>query len=106
MSQRYTLKAAAMWHDSVGNEVEAEVRVTYTAHRGHAGTMIDPPEPASVEIVSIVPVDPTVTLPAGYAAGDFDETFFEDCLEDYAAEMACAAEWRAEARRDALMEGF
>ena len=106
MSQQYTLKTGTMWHDSAGNEREAEVRVTYTAHRGHAGTMIDPPEPDSVEIVSIVPVDPAVTLPDGYADGDFDDTFFDECLEDYAAEMEEAAEWRAQSRRDALMGGF
>lgn len=106
MSARYTLRTTVMWHDGRGCECEAEVRVTYTAHPGHAGTMIDPPEPASVEIVSIIPVDPSVTLPSGYSAGDFDEAFFEDCLEDFTAERDEAAECRAQSRRDALMEGF
>lgn len=107
MNGRGQFTTTIMWHDSTGGEVEAEVRVVYQHHKGSPQTMIDPEEPASVEIISIKPVDPSVLLPADWRAGDHDETLHEECFADWQADQEDIAEWLAQSRRDdRLMEGF
>jgi len=95
---------AIAWNDG---EDDAEVRVVYSTHKGSPQTLVDPEELASIEIVSITPLDPTVTLPPEWTSGDRDEELYVECSADRDDEIAEAAEWRAQSRRDdLLMERF
>lgn len=95
------LKTAIVWTEN-GEEREAYVGVRYTGHKGFPGSYIDPPEPASVEIgdVKVLEGDP---LPADWEPSD---ELLAECLQDWHEEAMEAAEYRAEAARDRLMEGF
>jgi hypothetical protein len=93
-----------MWHDSRGGECEATVRVTYVGTKGFAGDRIDPPEPASIEIVKIVRVaDPRDSIPDHFTQ---DGDLIAECFEDWKADEIEAAEWREQSRRDQLMGRF
>jgi hypothetical protein len=72
------------------DETEVEVKVTYTYHKGFKGDLTDPPEPASVEIQSVVP-----DVPMECYDGLVKECFSHQ--QDYADD---AADWRYEMRRD------
>lgn len=86
-----------MWHNSAGGECECEVVVTYTFHRGCKATLVDPGEPDSVEVISVVPII------AEYEPGDIDvEAFADECMEHYRDMVTDALERRAEDRREAL----
>ncbi|MDK8188403.1 MULTISPECIES: hypothetical protein [Sphingomonas] len=86
-----------MWHNSAGCECECEVEVTYIFHRGCKATLVDPGEPDSVEVLSVVPVI------AEYETGDIDlEAFADECMAHYRDMLDDAAERRAEDRREAL----
>lgn len=99
MSER-SFTTTHMWHNSVGSECECEVEVTYAFHRGCKATLIDPGEPDSVEVISVVPVD------GNCEPGDIDlEAFADECMAEYADMLADAAEWRAAQRRDDLLMG-
>lgn len=98
MKSQRTFKTAHMWHNSVGSECECEVEVTYAFYRGCEATLVDPGEPDSVEVISVVPVD------SDYEPGDSDlEAFADECMAEHADMLADAAERRAESRRDDLM---
>jgi hypothetical protein len=98
MSRERTFTTTHMWHNSVGSECECEVKVTYTFHRGCEPTMVDPGEPDSIEVISVVPIA------SDYDPGDIDlEAFADECMADHADMIEDAAERRAESRRDDLM---
>lgn len=105
MSAGYTFTTFIAWMDGE-DERDACVAVTYTHYKGSPQTMTDPAEPPSVEIVEIAPVDPSVTLPGEWTDGSRDEELHPECFEDFKVEMEAAAEWRAQSRRDQMMEGF
>lgn len=101
---RGTFTTTLAWEQD-GEEQEATVQVTYSHYKSSPQTMIDPAEPASVEIVSITPLDRSVTLPPEWADGDRDEELFEECFADWQGALDDAAEWRDQCRRDdALMD--
>lgn len=87
-----TFTTTVLYHNSVGGEVEQDVAVTYTYHKGWDGGRYadSPPEPDGVEIQSVVPDVPD----ACYA------DLVEQCFEDHANYLADAAEWKADMRRD------
>lgn len=92
------------WHDSTGAELEAQVWVTYSRHKGHPGDRIDPPEPDSVDIDAITDVDdPEQSIPKNFYD---DDCLLQECFEHWNNDEIEAAEWREQSRRDALMEGF
>lgn len=103
MTQRGSFTTSITWNDG---EDEAKVRVLYVGRAGSPQTMTDPEDPASIEIISINPVDPAITLPAEWTDGDRDEELYDECFEDWDAEAENASEWRAQSRRDQLMGGF
>ena len=103
MTGRGTFKTSLLWADSQGEEIEADVRVTYSRYAGYKGDYYQPSEPASVEIVEIVPADKSITIPEHFHE---DDALLAECMEDWASEEADAEEYRAEAARDRLMEGF
>ena len=103
MSGRGSFTTSLVWADSQGEEIEADVRVTYSRSKGFRGDHIDPPEPSSVEIVEIQPADKSITIPEHFHE---DDALLAECMEDWASEEADAEEYRAEAARDRLMEGF
>lgn len=99
-----TFTTTLIWHDSTGNECEAAVRVTYVGRKGFAGDQVDPPEPASVDIVSIVSTaDPRDQIPDRLRE---DDALIDECFEHWTNDEIEAAESREQSRRDALMEGF
>lgn len=106
MADRGSFTTTIMWHDSTGGEIEADVRVVYAYQKGSPQTMIDPGEPASVEIVSITPTDSSVTLPEDWRAGDHDESLHDECFADWRSDQEEIAEWLAQSRRDQAMGGF
>lgn len=99
---RGAFTTSLVWEDADGNEIEADVRVLYSRDKGYAGDSIDPPEPSSVEIISITPADQTLKVPARF---ETDDELIAECMADWAAEEIEAAEWRAQARRDDLLMG-
>ena len=102
MTRERSFTTTHMWHNSIGSECECEVEVTYTFHHGCKATLVDPGEPDSVEVVSVVPVI------SDYDPGDIDlEAFADECMAEYADLLADAAKWRAAAHRDdRMMERF
>lgn len=102
MSGRGTFTTSITLEDELG-ETDYDVRVIYSRSKGFRGDRIDPPEPASVEIVSIEPADKSITIPTHFYE---DDGLLAECMEDWAIEEADAEEWRAQSARDRLMEGF
>lgn len=100
MSERGIMFTNLLWHDSRGGEVETRARVIYARHKGYAGSRIDPPEPASVEIIDIRSEPDGVDIPAHFWES---EELMQECMEDWEADEIEAQEWRAQARRDELM---
>jgi hypothetical protein len=96
---RGSFTTTLVWEDGA-DEIEADVRVVYSRYAGYRGSLTEPPEDASVEIISITPKDPTITIPARF---DDDDDLIAECMADWDAEEADAAEWRAQARRDDLL---
>jgi len=88
-----------VWTDADDMEHEAEVCVSYSYYAGYCGSMEQPPEDASVEVQSVI-------VKMGDMPDDVLETFVDseelrqECMEDYAAMLADAAECRAEMRGD------
>lgn len=103
MTHRGSFSTGIIWHDSVGREIEADVRVTYVGSPGSPQTMTDPGYPAEVEIIDIVPNDKSITVPEAFYE---DDGLVDECFEDWRNDEEDAAEWRAQSRRDQLMEGF
>lgn len=102
MNGRGILSTSITIEDELG-ETDYDVRVIYSRSKGFRGDHIDPPEPSSVEIVEIQCADKSVTIPEHFYE---DEALLTECMEDWASEEIEAAEYRAEAARDRLMEGF
>lgn len=94
----HRFKTMLSWHDGAGNECEAEVTVHYDRHKAFAGDLTDPPEAASVEITAITGMHSGVP-------GLFyeDDSLLEACMQDWAEDIAAAAEYRADQRRDDAM---
>ena len=102
MSGRGILSTSITIEDELG-ETDYDVGVIYSRSKGFRGDHIDPPEPSSVEIVEIQCADKSVNIPGHFYD---DEALLAECMEDWASEEIEAAEWRAQSRRDRLMEGF
>ena len=102
MSDRGSFSTSITIEDELG-ETEYDVRVIYDRYRGFPGDRIDPPEDASVEIIEITPADKSITVPEHFYE---DDALIAECMENWAIDVADAEEYRAEARRDRLMEGF
>lgn len=92
-----------------GVEHEWPATITYARHKGYAGDRISPPEPATVEVVSIA-----LTGAQGgqmYLPAAVEDHFNDDSeiiallMQDWADDSAAAAEYRAEARREARLMG-
>lgn len=101
MSHKF--KTSIRWHDSRGGEVESDVIVIYERRKGYAGDRIDPPEDASVEIISVnhAPPDPEApTIPVSFLE---DDALVAECFEHWADDDARGEEYRAEQRADDLM---
>ena len=98
-----TFKTNVMWHDSCGNECEAEVRVTYVGRKGYPATLTDPEESASVEITDIVPMIPGTYLREGLLE---DDGLIEECFEHWSSAAEAAEDARADDRRERLREEF
>lgn len=91
-----------MWHDSVGNECEAAVRVTYVGRHGFPQTLESPAEPATVEITAIEPLVLGTGLPDDMAERD---DLIEECFEHWRDTCEAAEARRAEDYRERLREG-
>ena len=102
MGGRGSFSTSITIEDELG-ETDYDVRVLYDRYSGFAGDRIDPPEDASVEIIEITPADKSITVPEHFYE---DDALIAECMEDWAIEVADAEEYRAEAARDRLMEGF
>lgn len=76
------------------DETEVEVAVTYTYYKGWTGDRTDPPEPASVEIQSVVPDVPEHLY----------DTVAEEAFANYRDWCEAEAEYRADAAREARWE--
>ena len=86
-------------------EQEYSGTVVYARHKGFAGDMTDPPEPASCEITGIT-IDFTGTLRIplhDLIVAELEKDLMPELMEDWAADMADAEERRAEQRRDDRM---
>lgn len=102
MSGRGIMFTDLLWHDSRGSEVETRVRVVYSRHKGFSGDFTDPPEDASVEIVSIASEPAGVDIPAHFFES---EELLAECMQDWAEDEIAADEWLAQSLRDRLMMG-
>lgn len=101
MSERGIMFTDLVWENDQGEEISIRARVIYTFSPGYRGSSIEPPEPASVEIANIV------SEPAGVVIPDQlweDEGLLAECMADQRAHQEEAREWRAQCRRDAVME--
>lgn len=99
---RGILHTSIVIEDELG-ETEYDVRVVYQYDKGYRGDYYQPPEPDSVEIITITPADAALTVPEHFYE---DDGLIAECFADAASEAAEAAEWRAQSRRDAMMGGF
>lgn len=102
MNNRGILFTDLLWHDSRGGEVETRVRVVYNRHKGFSGDQIDPPEDASVEIVSITSEPAGVDIPQHFFD---DEELLAECMQDWAEDEIAADEWFTQSIRDDLLMG-
>lgn len=103
MSHKF--KTTVMWHDSAGNECEAEVSVAYERHKGYKGDRIDPPEDDSVEIIEIKQTiaegDEYRPLPAHLMD---DDALLAECKQHWIDDEIAGEEYRAEQRAEMLRE--
>lgn len=87
-----------------GND-ELELAVIYDVTPYRAATHLQPAEGGEVELISVKHKGAEFNLTDAEEAA-----LIAECQErgqrDYAEEMSEAAEWRAQCRRDQLMEGF
>lgn len=98
-----TFTTNVMWHDSAGNECEAEVRLTYVGRHGFPQTLESPAGSATVEITVIEPTISDVELPEGLFERD---DLIEECFEHWRDTCEAAEERRAEDHRERLREGL
>lgn len=96
-----TFKTHLIWHDSIGNERNCDATVTYVGTNGYPPSLEEPGEPDSVEILSVVDTD-GADLPDHFLT---DEWLIAECHEHWEADVEAAAEYRAEARREAHLLG-
>lgn len=101
MMSRGTFSTSILIEDEIG-ETEYDVRVLYSRDAGYKGTYYQPAEDPSVEIISIMPADTSITVPEHFYE---DESLIAECMADWAAEREEAAEWLAQERRDARLMG-
>lgn len=90
-----TLKTTLIWHDSRGEECQADARVSYALYRGYPDTLEDPGCTDSVEIQDIRDND---NQPLDYPYDDPE--LIDECLSHYRDECIAVEEYRAEMRRD------
>lgn len=102
MTGRGSFATSITIEDELG-ETDYDVRVLYSRDAGFKGSLEEPAEEASVEIIKIEPKDQSITVPEHFYE---DENLIAECFADWRAEQEDAAEWRAQSRRDQLMEGF
>ena len=102
MAERGRLVTTATWEDRFGEEVEARIRVLYSAHRGYPDSLEEPGSPDEVEIISIAPIGSDVEIPLALYT---DDDLLTECHADWCEMIEEAKEWRAQARRDDLLMG-
>lgn len=100
MTCRGTFTTSLVWEDGE-DEIEASVAVLYCFSRGYPETMEGPGCDPEIEIISITPKDQTITIPERF---DTDDDLIAECFADARDQEEEAAEWRAQFRRDWLME--
>lgn len=98
-----TFTTNVMWHDSQGNEREAEVRVTYVGRHGFPQTLENPAEPATVEITAVEPIELGTDVPAVFIGNGELEAL---CFEHWRDTCEAAKERRAEDHREMLRLGL
>lgn len=104
MGDRGRLTTTVVWEDRHGDDVQARVRVIYSATKGYPDTWEEPGSPDEVEIISIAPIGSEVEIPLALYT---DDNLLTECHADWVEMQEEAREWRAEARRDdLLMERF
>lgn len=97
----HTLSTILCWQEA-GEDREACASVVYEVHKGCRETMEQPGEPDAVEIISVTGTEPNGTpIPASMVE---DEDLLEECYQDYLDDIEAAADARADARRDEMME--
>lgn len=89
------------------SDYEVEIEVEYTVHRGCAQTQTQPGEDDSIEITEVRVVHGGMTYGAPWLLDLLadDEEITSLCMLDAIEERQAQAEYRAEARREALMLG-
>ena len=102
MSARHRFVTPFAWEDRNGDDVEARIRVIYSASHGCAPSFDDPGSPDEIDIISIAPVGSEVEIPLALYT---DDNLLTECAEDWAAEEIEAQEWRAQCRRDDALMG-
>ncbi len=105
MKIRTTINLSLPVHNAA--EYEAEIEVTYSVTPGRAQTYGQPGEDATAEITGITVIEKNGdTYGADWLIGllEGDEELQALCLEDAAHNAIDAEEYRAEARREELME--
>lgn len=100
MSERGRLTTTFVWEDRNGDDVEARLRVIYSATRGYPDTWEEPGSPDEIEIVSISPVGSEVEIPLALYT---DDQLLDECHTDWIEMQEEAREWRAQSRRDDLL---
>lgn len=104
MGERNRLTTTFVWEDRHGDDVEARIRVIYSATAGYADTMEEPGAPDEIEIISIAPIGSEIEIPLALYT---DDDLLSECHADWLESIEEAREWRAQARRDdLLMERF
>lgn len=104
MAERGRLTTTVVWEDRHGDDVEARVRVIYSATNGYSDTWGEPGFPDEIEIISISPIGSEVEI---LLALYTDDDLLTECHADWVDMQEEAREWRAQARRDdALMEAL
>ncbi len=104
MTERGRLTTTVVWQDQSGDDVEARVRVIYSATKGYPDTWEEPGAPDEIEIVSIAPIGSEVEIPLALYT---DHDLHAECHADWLEMQEEAREWRAQSRRDdALMEAL
>lgn len=109
MSTDHTFKTEIL-ATLAGVEHEWPAVIRYARHNGYAGDRTSPPEPASIEVLSIALMGKhgvETCLPVGLEDRfNDDEEIIALLMQDWAEDEAAAAEYRAEARAEALAERF
>lgn len=96
----HIMKTSLIWHDSTGTERETDIAVEYDRYPGFAGSMVDPPYDATIEIIDISGIK---DIPVQYVdRGLLAEACMDHWTDEDAAERERAAEDRAAQRNEGI----